>query len=372
VIGERGPLRAAANLAWLALILLGTFASLPGPPPALAVVAAVVGGGGWVLLVLAPGGPWWRPLLGILAAGAGGATLMATTHTATPFTLCVLATLVAGTRLPVAPAAGVTTAIAVTVAAARLSAGVAVTAVLVLLLVAVLLFGMARRESARRAEQRELAGAATARANEEHARAAALAERARIARDVHDVLAHSLSALSVQLQGARLMLLRDGAAPDTVAQVERAQRLATDGLVEARRAVAALRTEPVDVAEGLRALVADTPGASLEIDGEPDVLPAAARETLLRTAQEALTNARKHAPGAEVRVRLARGGTGTELVVQDSGGPPPPRRPGGHGLVGMAERAALAGAELEAGPAEDGWQVRLRVPDGGEVRPCAR
>ena len=100
---------------------------------------------------------------------------------------------------------------------------------------------------------------ATARVQAEHTRTAALAERARIARDVHDVLAHSLSALAVQLQGARLMLLRDGAPADTLAQVERAQRLASDGLAEARRAVAALRTEPVDLADGLRALVADTP-----------------------------------------------------------------------------------------------------------------
>ena len=78
------------------------------------------------------------------------------------------------------------------------------------------LLGLGRRESRKRAEQRELAMASAARANEEHARAAALAERSRIARDVHDVLAHSLSALAVQLQGARLMLIRDGASPDTV------------------------------------------------------------------------------------------------------------------------------------------------------------
>ncbi len=72
---------------------------------------------------------------------------------------------------------------------------------------------MGRRESLRRTEQRELQLVAAARVQEEHARAAALAERARIARDVHDVLAHSLSALAVQLQGARLMLLRDGPPP---------------------------------------------------------------------------------------------------------------------------------------------------------------
>src|SRR6185312_15601790 len=114
-------------------------------------------------------------------------------------------------------------------------------------LAGVLLLGMGRRESVRREEQRELQLVSAARVQEEHARAAALAERARIARDVHDVLAHSLSALSVQLQGARLMLQRDDAPADTVAQVERAQRLATEGLAEARRAVHALRSGPVDL-----------------------------------------------------------------------------------------------------------------------------
>jgi signal transduction histidine kinase len=157
------------------------------------------------------------------------------------------------------------------------------------------------------------------------------------------------------------MLLRDGAPADTLAQVERAQRLASDGLAEARRAVAALRTEPVDLADGLRALVADTPDATLEIDGTPADLTATAQETLLRTAQEALTNARRHAAGAPVSVRLSHRDGATELEIRDRTGTPPPPPKGGYGLVGMAERAALAGAELDAGPVEDGWRVRLRL-----------
>jgi len=225
------------------------------------------------------------------------------------------------------------------------------------------LLGLGRRENRKRAEQRELALASAARANEEHARAAALAERARIARDVHDVLAHSLSALAVQLQGARLMLVRDGAPPDTLAQVERAQRLAQDGLAEARRAVTALRTEPADLADGLRALVADTPRASLEIDSPTPPLSAQARETVLRTAQEALSNVRKHAAGAPVAVRLHHADGATSLEVHDLAGPPPTPGSSGWGLVGMQERAALAGATLDAGPVDDGWRVRLVLPD---------
>jgi signal transduction histidine kinase len=160
------------------------------------------------------------------------------------------------------------------------------------------------------------------------------------------------------------MLLRDGAPADTVAQIERAQHLASEGLAEARRAVTALRTAPVDLADGLRALVAETPDATLEIDGVPD-LSATEQETVLRTAQEALTNARRHAAGAPVSVRLVHRDGTTELEVRDHVGATPPPPKGGYGLVGMAERAALAGAEVSAGPVEDGWRVLLRLPTSG-------
>jgi signal transduction histidine kinase len=173
----------------------------------------------------------------------------------------------------------------------------------------------------------------------------------------------------VQLQGARLMVLRDGGPPDTLAQVERAQRLATDGLAEARRAVSALRADPVPLAAGLRTLVDTYPSAELELapeiraGGDDEELTAAERETVLRVAQEALSNARKHAPEAPVLVALHRGGAGITLTVRDRPGTPPPGpRPDGYGLLGMAERAALIGAEWDAGPTEDGWQVRLRIP----------
>jgi signal transduction histidine kinase len=370
VIVERGPLRVAGSLVWLPIVLVASFVREPPPAhPLGAVVAATAATTGWALLGwMRENPPWWWTPAGVAATGLGGVALLATTRSPTPFTFLLYAVLIAAVRLPVTAAAGTLAGTVIGLVAVSLGAAPAVVTVYVLLLVAILLFGMGRRESAHRAEQRELAVVATARAHEEHARAAALDERARIARDVHDVLAHSLSALAVQLQGARLMLLRDGAPPDTVAQVERAQRLAADGLAEARKAVTALRTEPVDVVEGLRTLVADAPDATLQIDGEPVDLVAGERETVLRTAQEALTNARRHAAGAPVHVRLTRIGEATELEVHDRGGPPAPRRPGGYGLTGMAERAALAGAELEAGPVADGWRVRLRLPAANEVQ----
>lgn len=358
-----GPVRLASSLIWLPVILLAAYF---GDPPVShvgpSVVAAILGGLAWIVISVRPTEPrWLQPTAIVVLAVAGIGFIAAAGSWAAPLGFCFYAVVAAGTRLPAPAAVAVLVATTVGVVAVLPGAHPAGLTVTVLGLAAVLLLGMSRRESLRRTEQREKELVATARVQAEHARAAALAERARIARDVHDVLAHSLSALAVQLQGARLMLLRDGAPADTLAQVERAQRLASDGLAEARRAVAALRTEPVDLADGLRALVADTPDATLEIDGTPADLTATAQETLLRTAQEALTNARRHAAGAPVSVRLSHRDGATELEIRDRTGTPPPPPKGGYGLVGMAERAALAGAELDAGPVEDGWRVRLRL-----------
>jgi signal transduction histidine kinase len=236
------------------------------------------------------------------------------------------------------------------------------------ILVAVTMGALARRSRGERLEQMEVALARAQAAREEHAKAAALAERARIAREVHDVLAHSLSALSLNLQGARLMLDREGASDQAREQVRRAQRLAAEGLAEARRAVAALREDPVPAARAIADLVTSarletgTP-AELTVDGIPRDLPAPAEDALYRTAQEALSNARKHAPGAPVDVLLAYGDGSTELTITDHQG----RRPAdpvtaGYGLTGMRERAELIGGELRTGPTDDGWQVRLVVP----------
>jgi signal transduction histidine kinase len=233
---------------------------------------------------------------------------------------------------------------------------------------AVTMGALARRSRGERLEQMELALAREQAAREEHARAAALAERARIAREVHDVLAHSLSALSLNLQGARLMLAREDASDETQEQIRRAQRLAVEGLAEARRAVAALRDDPVTAARAIADLVTSArldggTAADLTVEGIPRDLPGPAEDTLFRTAQEALSNARKHAAGAPVRVVLAyRDGT-TELTVTDCPGHRPTTpAAGGYGLTGMRERAELIGGELWTGPTDDGWQVRLVVP----------
>lgn len=360
-----GPVRLVASLFWLPVILLSAYLSDPPPAqPGPAAVAAVVGGVAWVVVAVRPARPPWLDPTAIVVLAASGIVFMAAGGWSSVLGFCFFAVVAAGTRLPGTAAVGVLVGTAVGVAFVHRDAQPVAVAITLLGLAGVLLLGMGRRESLRRAEQRELRLVNAARLQEEHARAAALAERTRIARDVHDVLAHSLSALAVQLQGARLMLLRDGAPADTLAQIERAQHLASEGLAEARRAVTALRTAPVDLADGLRALVAETPDATLEIDSVPD-LSAAEQETVLRTAQEALTNARRHAAGAPVSVHLRHRDGATELEVRDHAGAPPAPPKDGYGLVGMAERAALAGAEVSAGPVEDGWRVLLRLPTSG-------
>jgi signal transduction histidine kinase len=229
-------------------------------------------------------------------------------------------------------------------------------------------WSFARRSRLDRLEQVELALAREQTAREEHARAAALDERARIAREMHDVLAHSLSALSLNLQGARLMLRRDGASQEAINQVERAQKLAADGLTEARRAVSALREDTVPAARGIADLVTSarletgTP-TEFTLTGSPRDLSGSADATLYRTAQEALSNSRKHAPGAPIQVELSYLADRVELTVTDEQGRRPTHGPGGgYGLIGMRERAELIGGELELGPTDTGWRVRLVVP----------
>ncbi|WP_285648556.1 histidine kinase [Actinomycetospora sp. NBRC 106375] len=202
--------------------------------------------------------------------------------------------------------------------------------------------------------------------------AAAAEERARIARDLHDVLAHTLSGLSLHLQAIRAVLARrsDSSEDPVLAQVDRAADLARSGLAEAKEAVAALRAEhPASGRADVERLAAEA-GAALMVAGDLDACPGPWRDAAVATVREGLTNAARHAPGAATRVDVdAREG----LVVRVSDdGPGSGREPveggvgGGHGLAGLAERAALVGGDLAAGPdpGGSGWRVTLRVPAG--------
>jgi signal transduction histidine kinase len=226
--------------------------------------------------------------------------------------------------------------------------------------IALVLAGQNRRQRDARIEQTELALARAQAAREEHARAAALAERARIAREMHDVLAHSLAGLALNLQGARLVLIRDGASEEALQQVERAQQLASEGLAEARRAVAALRS---DRQRSISALVAEYGADAHFSEVGAGQLAEDAEDALYRAAQETLTNVRKHASGAQVEVRLEHEAGEVALTVTNlSGRRAAPANERGYGLTGMRERAELLGGTLEAGPVEGGWRVRMTVP----------
>jgi signal transduction histidine kinase len=198
------------------------------------------------------------------------------------------------------------------------------------------------------------------------ARAAVLAERQRLAREMHDVLAHSLSGLALQLEGARL---RASASADSelVAALERAHHLAGSGIDEARRAIAMLRDDELPGPERLPALVAEFERdtgipTSITVAGESARLDSDARLTLFRTAQEALTNVRKHARPERVEVRLVYEHAGARLCVEDFGAASGVPNGTGYGLTGMRERAELLGGTLAAAPTRAGFRVELWVP----------
>jgi signal transduction histidine kinase len=194
-----------------------------------------------------------------------------------------------------------------------------------------------------------------------------LAERARIAREIHDILAHSLSAQIVHLEGARLLLDRDGDREQVRDRVDRAQRLARSGLEETRRALVTLRGDAPAPDEAIAALAEEFRASTgrhcdVEVIGPSRELSPEAGLAVVRTAQEALTNVRRHAPQARAVVRLRYLPTGVVLEVTDTGGPSQPSEGSGYGLVGMRERAELIGGTLEAGTHEGGFRVRLEVP----------
>ncbi|MFC9676465.1 sensor histidine kinase [Streptomyces sp. NPDC056637] len=216
---------------------------------------------------------------------------------------------------------------------------------------------------ARGSAQRLLRQERAARAAE--AESAALAERARIAREIHDVLAHSLSAQLVHLEAARLLIERGADLDQIHERVVAARGMARDGLTETRQALSALRGEMTPLEDFLRELVA-TDGATVSVEGVRRPLSVEASQAVRRVAQEALTNVRKHAPGAKAQVRLEYGAAEVTLEVRDSGSAASAGEltvsGSGYGLLGMRERAELLGGTLVAGPCEEGFAVKLKVP----------
>lgn len=234
------------------------------------------------------------------------------------------------------------------------------------------MFGLQRRSYRVQAEQSAALLAQNERFRAEQRRADVLDERTRIAREIHDVLAHSLGALGIQIQAAKAMLTDHGDVDRAVQTLTTAQRMAADGLTETRRAVHALRVDALPLGEEL-ATVVDTHRqryqvpVTLETSGTARTLPPDAALALLRTAQEAMVNAAKHAPGQRVAVRLDYGAHDVRLsVVNDlDGAGTPVRSPGtagGYGLTGMQERLRLLNGTLRAGPKGRDWTVTAELP----------
>ena len=350
--GARGPAIAAllgvSAIAWIAWILS------EGRDQLMAVSLAVMGVAGGVLGGLSPNGP--ALAVGAVAAFGAGARLN------TMASLGVTAGTVAG-FLATALTVGVPTAQVVGYAWA---------------FIGLWTVALTRNEFLVRAVQAERTLAETRRVREAETKAAALAERARIARDLHDVLAHSLAAVSVNLQAAE-GLLTSGTLPEdnpelvkAIECLDRAGTLTRDGLAAAKRAVLALRDDAPPLPDQLATLAEQyrtvgDPAVKFEVSGQTRPIPPQVGQAAYRTAQEALTNARKHAPGEPVTLRLGYEPDEITLSIVNPIPPTYAETPladtgGGFGLVGLQERAALAGGTFEAGPEAGHWQVQLRIP----------
>jgi signal transduction histidine kinase len=219
------------------------------------------------------------------------------------------------------------------------------------------------------------------------AQAAALTERTRLAREIHDILAHTLSGLVLALDTAELLGRQGGSDPDTLArileQVTRAQRIARDGLTDTRRAIAVLRGDELPGPGLLDRLVADTAAATgiraeFTVTGQQRPLSPEIGLALYRTAQEALTNTVKYAGrDGRAQLRLCYGDHDVELAIEDTRSaearPPAPAAltVNGYGLAGMRERAELLGGQLTADPTGTGFQVLLRLPASPQPQPVA-
>src|SRR5271166_49981 len=233
-----------------------------------------------------------------------------------------------------------------------------------------------------RGRREAVAQAARTAAAERQAERAVADERARMARELHDIVSHNLSVVVLQAAGAQA-----AGGTDTGPTLEKIERSGRQALVEMRRLLGVLRQpdEPAavpglspqpGVAE-LAALVEGVRAAGLPvvlvIDGDPGRLPAAVDISAYRIVQEALTNVLKHAgpASAEVRVRCGAGEVLIEVTDDGAGPQPAGTAGGGQGLAGRRERVALFGGELAAGPRPaGGFAVRARLPLGEQLRPA--
>jgi signal transduction histidine kinase len=228
------------------------------------------------------------------------------------------------------------------------------------------------RQAGQSTDRAELLLAQLEDARDAEAAAVALAERTRIAQELHDVLAQSLSGLAIQMEAARRLARRPHVDENLRELIDRSGKLVKEGLADARRAVGALRGDEVPSVDRLSELV-DRYRCDLELDvtlavtGARRDLPIDAGFALYRGAQEALTNAARYARGSQTQVTLCYGKDVTILTIEDRRTDPGPALApvttgSGLGLTGMSERVAAVGGTATAGPTKQGWLVRMEIP----------
>jgi len=304
--------------------------------------------------------------MALTTAGVVLPELLATSQDAlAPFAAMLLEAYALGTLAGLAAGLGTLAA-----AIVLLSAGDPSNAVFAaLVLGAPYLAGRLMQRQRAQADRLERLSAQLAAEQERGARLAVELERQRVARELHDIIGHGLGVIVLQAGAVRRLLRPEQS--DERAALESAERTGREALAELRRVIGGLRAEdPRAPAAGLAALdgltqqvrAAGLP-VELRVEGAPRPLPAALEHSAYRVVQEALTNALKHAGPAHAEVLVRFEPESLELTVQDdghgngNGGPP------GYGLIGMRERAALFGGELDAGPRPcGGFAVHARFP----------
>jgi signal transduction histidine kinase len=369
-------------LGWalLAVVIVSTANAHPAPGTGgtrLGVTVALIVYCAALLLELRPDWPTHAPAVTIATTallGASGIALAALQPRGAAELAPSVAVWLAATRLrrpaSIAVAAAVTVGLAITIALTA-DGWREPAAATVLLCILLFFTGELTRRAHEGEERTELLLAELEDARDAQTEAAALAERSRIARELHDVLAHTLSALTIRLEGARLLAVRDGAGSELSAAIGSARELARSGLDEAKQAVSALRSDAAPTAADLQALVDGFRevglNVTLEVLGTKRTLPVSTGAALYRAAQEALTNALRYAPGSRTAVRLDYRDDRVTLSVEDDGGTGETLSPlegagGGRGLAGMRERVEAVGGRVSAGPAGTGFRVEIEAP----------
>lgn len=366
-------------LGWAVIVVVAIGSANSHPVPSLhgkglGVTLALAVFAAMLLLAIRDGFPE-RPLelqVAVIAAmGAAGVAIGGLQQTGATGVAAGVAVFMAIARLPLRQGLVLGGLLTAGLGVATAIAGSSSSAVAAQVLVTVLLGIVAEflKQSRHSQDQTELLLAQLADARDEQARAAALAERGRIAGELHDVLAHSLSGAAIQLQGARKLADREHASPVLSGAIDRASELVKSGLANARQAVGALRGDPLPTIAQLPGLVESYKAdmnldVTLQIQGQARTLPADPSLALYRGAQEALTNVARHAPGACTTVTLRYEADRTVLCVDNGVSAEPPREGmgGGRGLDGLRERIDRAGGSLSAGPQADGWRVEIEVP----------